>query len=230
MLVSALLALAIMSVHPLWRLTKYGITLVHEAGHAIVALLTGRDLRGISLHLDGSGLTTSAGQRGGIGMSLTSFAGYPAPALAGLAMAVMLDQGLSAQAVLMAGFVLVAVMFVFIRNVMGVLIALGAGGALALLVWQVGPSAQHFAADTLIWLLLLGSVRDVMAMAAQPRGSGSDAESLARQTGVPRGVWVVAFLAITGWCTLWAASWLLAPWLELLMSWLPSTDAAAVGG
>ena len=39
------------------------VTIAHEGGHAVAALLTGRRLRGIRLHSDTSGLTLSAGTR-----------------------------------------------------------------------------------------------------------------------------------------------------------------------
>ena len=60
------------------------ITIVHEAGHALVAVLVGRRLSGIRLHSDTSGLTLTKGKPYGPGMVLTALAGYVAPSLLGL--------------------------------------------------------------------------------------------------------------------------------------------------
>ncbi|MYU47610.1 M50 family peptidase, partial [Streptomyces sp. SID7803] len=45
----------------MWRLSRNTITIAHEGGHGLVALLTGRQLSGIRLHSDTSGLTVSRG-------------------------------------------------------------------------------------------------------------------------------------------------------------------------
>lgn len=50
-----------------WRLVRILTTVVHEAGHAVVAMLVGRRLQGIRLHSDTSGLTVSRVGRGGRG-------------------------------------------------------------------------------------------------------------------------------------------------------------------
>ncbi|BFO15165.1 hypothetical protein SHKM778_15530 [Streptomyces sp. KM77-8] len=62
-----------------WRLSRNAITIAHEGGHGLVALLTGRTLTAIRLHSDTSGLTVSRGKPHGIGMILTAAAGYTAP-------------------------------------------------------------------------------------------------------------------------------------------------------
>ena len=41
-LVTALIALAVVAFRPLWRVARNAITIAHEGGHALVALLTGR--------------------------------------------------------------------------------------------------------------------------------------------------------------------------------------------
>jgi len=69
------------------------VTLVHEAGHAVVAVLTGRRLNGIRLHSDTSGLTVSSGKPRGAGMIATAAAGYLAPAALGLGSVLLVDAG-----------------------------------------------------------------------------------------------------------------------------------------
>ena len=45
-------ALAVVVPHTVWRLSRNAITIAHEGGHGLVALLTGRRLDGIRLHSD----------------------------------------------------------------------------------------------------------------------------------------------------------------------------------
>ena len=68
---AALLALAVVVYRPTWRWSRNVITIAHEGGHAVVALLSGRRLQGIRLHSDTSGLTVSAGRPTGPGMIMT---------------------------------------------------------------------------------------------------------------------------------------------------------------
>ena len=82
--VTAVVALAVVVARLPWRIARNAVTIAHEGGHALVALLTGRRLHGIRLHSDTSGLTLSAGRPTGPGMILTLLAGYVAPSLLGL--------------------------------------------------------------------------------------------------------------------------------------------------
>src|SRR5690606_22555175 len=76
--VGALLAVVVDGV---WRRARNVVTIVHEGGHAVAALLTGRRLTGIRLHSDTSGLTLSVGKPRGPGMVVTAAAGYISPSL-----------------------------------------------------------------------------------------------------------------------------------------------------
>ena len=76
-------ALVLVSYPPVWRVLRTVVTIAHEVGHAVVAVVTGRTLRGIRLHSDTSGVTVSRGKPHGPGMVFTTMAGYPAPSLVG---------------------------------------------------------------------------------------------------------------------------------------------------
>ena len=91
--VTAVVALTAVVPHRIWRLTRNAVTIAHEGGHGLVALLTGRRLDGIRLHSDTSGLTVSRGKPSGLGMILTAAAGYTAPPLLGLGGAWLLAAG-----------------------------------------------------------------------------------------------------------------------------------------
>ncbi|MEV5444855.1 M50 family metallopeptidase, partial [Streptomyces sp. NPDC052644] len=46
---TALAALAVVAVQSTWRVARNAVTIAHEGGHALAALLTGRRLHGIRL-------------------------------------------------------------------------------------------------------------------------------------------------------------------------------------
>jgi len=58
-LLAAALALAVVGWTASWRVTRGVVTIAHEGGHALVAVLSGRGLTGIRLHADTSGVTGS---------------------------------------------------------------------------------------------------------------------------------------------------------------------------
>ncbi|MGO4752945.1 M50 family metallopeptidase, partial [Streptomyces sp. 2MCAF27] len=78
---TGLVALSVVVSQIAWRIARNAITIAHEGGHGLVALVSGRRLEGIRLHSDTSGLTVSRGKPTGLGMILTAAAGYTAPSL-----------------------------------------------------------------------------------------------------------------------------------------------------
>jgi hypothetical protein len=180
--------------------TRHVVTLVHEAGHAVAAVLTGRRLTGIRLHTDTSGLTVSSGKPRGPGMIATAAAGYLAPAVLGLVSVVLVEQDRTAWA-MYAGLVTLAVMLAFIRNWFGLLVVGLAGAAVALLIWRSPADVQDFAALTFAWFLLGAAPRttlDLWSHRRRVRTRTTDADVLARLTILPATVWNIVFIVLTG--------------------------------
>jgi Peptidase M50B-like len=181
-----------------WRVTRHVVTLVHEAGHAVAAVLTGRRLAGIRLHSDTSGLTTSVGRPRGPGMVLTAVAGYVAPGLLGLAAAGMTSRGWSV-GLLWALLAMLAAMAIGIRNLFGLWSVLATAAVLLAVTWWASPVWQTAVGCAVTWFLLLGAPRPVLELARTRRRGPrtSDADVLARLTRVPGGVWVGVFGGVT---------------------------------
>jgi hypothetical protein len=193
--VAGLLALGTVASDRVWPRARHVVTIVHEAGHALVAVCAGRRLAGIRLHHDTSGVTVSAGRPTGPGVVLTVAAGYPAPALLGLAAAGLLSTGRTALLLQLFVVLLVGVLVV-IRNGFGVL-SVVASMAVVLIVSVFAPAAVRagFAAYA-TWFLLIGGVRPVYEVSRSRRrrgGTASDPDQLARLTGLPGGLWVTVF-------------------------------------
>ncbi len=221
LLVLALLAGAIVLTgeRTTWRLLRFVVTIGHEGGHAVAAVLVRRELAGIRLHSDTSGVTLSRGRADGPGMVFTAVSGYPAPSLIGIAFAglVGLDQ---IRTMLWVTIALLLLLLTQIRNMFGVLTVVGSGAAaVAVIIWGTDQVALGFAC-AVAWLMLVGGLRAVIELQRSRRqqGSGrgarrnqlsSDADQLARLTPLPGLFWVALFflfssaaLVVGGWLML----------------------------
>ncbi|HUK73828.1 MAG TPA: M50 family metallopeptidase [Streptosporangiaceae bacterium] len=192
--VSGLLALAAVAPRRAWLVSRNAVTIAHEGGHALVALMTGRRLAGVRLHRSTAGETISAGKPAGPGMMCTAAAGYTAPSLLGLGAAALLAAGHPA-AMLLISLVLLAALTLAMRNGYGLAAVLVAGLTVLAVCWFASPLVQAVFAYSLAWFLLLGSVRPVVELQRTRRRGlrATDADELARLTGVPGLVWVGMF-------------------------------------
>jgi len=191
-----------------WPLTRTVVTICHEAGHAVAAVLVGRKLAGIRVHSDTSGLTVSRGKPRGPGMVFMLFAGYASASVIGLGVAWLVGEGRSAAALWLI-VALLALMLIRMRNFYGALVVLATGAGLALASWFAPAPVMSWLASAVAWTLLLAGPRSVVEVAAN-RSSGTDGAQLARLTRVPRVVWVLAWLLVSVGALL-AGGWLLLP-------------------
>lgn len=201
------------------RRTLYGLTalttIVHEAGHATTACVTGGGVYVIRLHTADSGVTwfwfTSW-----FSSFLTSVAGYAAPPLAGLGAAVLLARGQAPMVLALTAAVMV-VLLVVARGLVTVFSVLTVG-AVAFMALHFAPvKVQHWVAYTETWLLLLGEAAGLWALvhnrihaAELSEDYHDDAGDLAVTTRVPAVVWIAAWTILLGW-VLWKALPLLWP-------------------
>ncbi|RJO73592.1 M50 family peptidase [Nocardia panacis] len=193
-------ALILVGYTPLWRFARNVVTIAHEGGHALVALLTGRRLNSITLHSDTSGLTVSSGKPYGLGMILTAFAGYPAPALVGLAFAALLG----AHRITLMLWVIIALLLALlikVRNIYGLFTVFLVGAAVFAVSWFGTDVLQAGFAYLGAWFLLFAGLRPVIELQrSRSRRHGgtrdSDADQLARLTRLPGLLWVLVFAAV----------------------------------
>jgi hypothetical protein len=178
-----------------WPRIRLGITVVHEAGHAAVAVLVGRRLRSIRLHSDTSGLTVSRGKPRGPGMVVMLAAGYLAPAALGLLAALLLADGRSV-GLLWLLLALTAALLLWVRNGYGLVVLLVGGAGVFLVTWYGDGRVQSVAAYLIAWLLLLAAPRPLVELlrAGRRRGRTSDPDQLAGLTRVPAVLWILLLL------------------------------------
>jgi hypothetical protein len=209
--VGCLAALILVASRRLWPLTRTLITIAHEGGHALVALVVGRRLEGVRVHRSTAGLTVSAGHATGPGIVATAAAGYLAPPLLGLGAAALLASGHLAAALLFA-LALLAGLLLLIRNAYGLLAVFGLAAILAFVIWRGVPLVQAVFGYAMAWFLLLGGVRPVLELQRsrrRGRAGRSDADQLARLTGVPAGAWVALFATVAVGAVALSGFWLM---------------------
>jgi hypothetical protein len=199
LLATAAVALYVVTDLRAWLFARHVVTLAHEGGHAGVALLSGRRVRGVRLHSDTSGLTLSSGRPTGLGMIATAAAGYLAPSALGLVAAAWLGTG-HVVATLFGFLMLLAAIAVAIRNVFGVVSVVCTGAVLlGVTLWAPDDLRAAFA-FMLAWFLLLAGPRPVIELQRKRRRGQapmSDADQLARLTRLPALFWVLVFFLVT---------------------------------
>ena len=207
---TAVLAVLLVWAPGAWPVTRNVVTIAHEAAHGLVALMSGRRLHGIRLHSDTSGLTVSAGRTTGLGMIMTTAAGYVGPAMLGLAAAALLANH-RAVGLLWALLILLGLLLLQVRNWFGLWSLLVSAGVVFAVSWWLQPQLQSAFAYSLTWFLLLAAPRPVLELQAQRRRAGatsSDADQLARLTRVPAILWVGFFLVATVGALVLGARWM----------------------
>jgi hypothetical protein len=178
-----------------WQLARNTITIAHEGGHALVSLLSGRRLDGIRLHSDTSGVTITRGRLTGPGAVLTAVAGYLTPPLLGAGAAWLLAAH-HVTATLWLLLVLLAATFLAVRNAFGVFAVLATAAAVWAVTWFAAAAVQAVFGYGVAWFLLFGGARPIVELQRQRRrgrAGNSDADQLARLTGVAGGLWVALF-------------------------------------
>lgn len=160
------------------------VTMAHEGGHALVAVLTGGEVHAVGVYADGTGETLYAGG-GGI---LVTAAGYVGPSAVGLAGALGLARA-RPEAVLWGAVALLVLLMVVTGNWFGRLAVGTTAAGLAWVALRAPEGARAPVACTLVWLLLAGGVGHVLEHGRH----GQDHLDLREDTLVPASVW--AFLA-----------------------------------
>ena len=214
-LLTALAGLLAVSFRPVWRVARNAVTIAHEGGHALVALLTGRRLRGIRLEFDTSGLTLSSGRPTGPGMVFTLLGGYIAPSLVGVLGAWLLG-GNRITLLLWLAVVLLLLMLINVRNLFGVLSLVVTGAIVFVVSWYASAQVQAAFAYVGVWFLLFGGVRPVFELQrlrSRGRMPESDADQLAHITHVPALFYVGLFLVVNVAALVIGAFLLAGQWL-----------------
>jgi hypothetical protein len=195
---TGLVALFAVANRGVWRVSRNVVTIAHEGGHAVAALLSGRRLQGVRLHSDTSGVTLSRGRPRGLGMVFTTMAGYVTPCLLGLGGAWMVAGG-HITVLLWVSIGLLVAMLLMIRNAFGVVSVVLTGAGIFAVSWFASAPVQAAFGYAFTWFLLFGGIRplsELQSKRRRGRAPDSDADQLARLTGVNGTAWVALFALV----------------------------------
>lgn len=179
-----------------WEVVKYFVAFAHESGHALAAVATGREVKSLRIHADGSGLLESEGLAHRAGVNVTTFAGYPAPGVAGCVLVVLASSGYQAPALAMAVVVLFLV-WLILRTVVAAVVAAVITALTAVFIAYPGDLWVAWALVLAGSVLVFGGIRSLVGeLRARALGAGTDFTSLRARTGIPAPVWWFACVVV----------------------------------
>jgi hypothetical protein len=201
---------AFVAAIPLWRFTKYTITVAHEGGHAFFAVILGQAIKGVHVDRRGGGETRFASDIPWLADIIITLAGYLGPSLVGLGGTMLLLQG-HPQWVLWLSLVLLAALLLKVRNPFAVIPVLATGAVIYWVARNAEPSAQLVFAYVWVWFLLIGGVRQISTLfwVTHEQQRGSDAAVMQRLTWLPDVFWLAVFWLGTLGALVWGGSLLL---------------------
>jgi len=174
------------------------VTLIHESGHAVAALLTLGQVRRITLDWNGSGLTETVG---GIGLFISS-AGYIGATLFGAVLLLILRRAANARLAALLTGCLILLITVFLGGNFAAWVAglLFGFGLLALGIFATRKFTHFFMSFLGVQSVLnaLFDLKTVVYLSTYNPGVPTDAQNMARATGN----WLPAVVWSFGWAVL----------------------------
>jgi hypothetical protein len=175
------------------------VTFIHEAGHALAALITGGGVHAITLDWNESGLTWTSGGWG----FLISTAGYLSTIVYGSGLLLLLRSARYARtAAIATGIAMLAITVAFGGNLLVWLVGLLLGAGLVVAGAKTKPGVLHFLMSFLAVQSLLNAfyhLRALLYLSAFDPSIPTDAGNMSTATGgwIPPIVWAVGWSAIS---------------------------------
>jgi hypothetical protein len=188
------LALAGLIPRRAWRLGRLVVTAIHECGHAVAALLTGRKVSAVHLRADSSGVTIHRGALGRPGRMITAAAGYPAPGAVGVAGAWLIANHHATWWLAVLAGLGAAMAVLWVRNLFGLALLLIWVAGLGWLLVSGSPTVDTLVGAAVAWYLVLGGLRAAAELFGDR--SQSDARDLGRLAHLPTVVCKAVFTIV----------------------------------
>ncbi|SFK12531.1 Peptidase M50B-like [Halobacillus dabanensis] len=171
-------------------------TMIHESGHSLMALITGGEVRRVSLLPNTSGFALT-GHTSWIGQVLTSLAGYVFASFFAFVFFWLVSRGQYKWMVyILMGFLLINLIF-WVRNVYGLFWIFTFGAGFIWLLRSGHEQVVHYVLLFLASLILVESVTsafEIMWISLVSPGQAGDAANLARATKfIPAPFWGILF-------------------------------------
>jgi len=177
------------------------VTFIHEGGHAIAALLTGGQVQSLQVAPNGSGLVYAV-VGGRLAQMFLASAGYLGAMLYGALLLTLIRRSVAVRTVLYGtgAYILALTIFFGLSN----LFTLIAGIALGLALLAAARYARLWLANFLVAFLavqcVIGALFDLRTLISLSvpltGGPQTDADNMARLTGLPPAFWALAWTVI----------------------------------
>lgn len=181
-------------------------TIVHEAGHALAAVVSGGEVVRLRVNSPTSGSTTLR-KLTWLADVVTTASGYAMPTLAGLGAALLLHHRKTTVVLTLTVVIMALLLLLVCRDLVTICDVIAVGG-LAFVTLRWAPTLlQNCFVYAETWLLLtseIAGVANIVVNHARGRRGADDADVLARLTFIPSFVWIVGWLVLIGW-GLWTA-------------------------
>ena len=189
------------------------VTFIHEGGHAIAALLTGNSVQSLSVAMNASGATYTAGTEGLLSSIFISSAGYLGAMAFGALLLVLIRKTIAARIVLLSSAVLIfglTIIFGLITPVFsfsgwsGIPFTLVSGTfisvGLVLIARFASAKVAMFFVSFLAVQCILNALFDLKTVffLSSPFGQPvhTDAVNMANATGLPAILWAVIWISL----------------------------------
>ena len=187
-------------------------TMIHESGHALMALLTQGQVYSISLFANTEGATMT-GTTSWIGRVLVSASGYVFSSAAAFLFLLLLKKG-KHHWILWVLIAFAAVnLLLWVRNLYGILWLIGFLAFLIVLLRSGSGPFLEYSILLIAGILLVESVSSafqIMWLSFASSSAAGDATNLARATYIPACLWGIGFFAQS----LYFSGWAVVKWLK----------------
>ena len=184
-------------------------TLIHELGHALMALVFEGKVVRIEVFKDTGGVTVTK-SKSGVAAFFVSIAGYPFAAAAGLLCAYLLSIGYGSWIVIGLSILFLFMLLLWIRNVYGVLWVILFCLLNGIIVFYLKkPVYIEIAAWFYTLMIIIESVWSslvLLYLSIFHADQSGDAANLRNATHVPAFVWALLFVAFSLWMAYYSAS------------------------
>ncbi|MFN0119332.1 MAG: M50 family metallopeptidase [Blastocatellia bacterium] len=172
------------------------VTFIHEAGHAVAALLTFGMVEQIFVHQDASGETYT---RGGLSLVISS-AGYLASTFYGASMLLLnRDSRMGKTALALNALGILGLTILYVRGAFGFMAGMVMFGCLMVAFFTLSARGAHFLLSFLAVQCCLNAVNDLRTLffVSAVSNMPNDASTLQRVTGIPAVFWAMVWLGIS---------------------------------
>jgi hypothetical protein len=174
-------------------------TLIHESGHALLAVISSGEVYEVELFSDRSGSATTK-TNGTLSRFMVAFAGYPFAAGMGYLFFLLVMAGKSDIVLYILMCFSLINLALLVRNKYGIFWLITFFAVLLMVVLYANAAVKFYFNFWLIGIILFESLYscfELLKIASKKPKSSGDAANLEKFTGIPAMVWAVMFLLVT---------------------------------